>query len=101
MKLFNPNGLISASSNKRFEFANSYNYQNINIIGLAFNGYQSPSLNSLSFTAEPSYSYTNNSIIITLIHAAGSSFNLITYSIILISSTATSNKLLDLQNPCI
>jgi hypothetical protein len=100
VKLFNPNDLISVSSNKRFEFPNSYNYQNITIIGLAFNGYQAPSLNLISFTAEPSYSYNNNSIVITLIHAAGSSFNLITYSIILISSTTTSRRLLDLQNPC-
>lgn len=51
VKLANTNDLISSSSNKRFEFANTYNYQNINIIGLALNGLQAPLLNQLSFTA--------------------------------------------------
>ena len=29
----------------------SYNYQNLNVIGMAFNGFKSPSINKISFTA--------------------------------------------------
>ena len=100
VKLSNPNDLISPSSNKRFEFANTYNYQNLNIIGLALNGLQAPLLNQLSFTAEPTYSYNNNSIIITVIHATGSSFSLITYTIILISPSTAAANLFDLVSQC-
>jgi hypothetical protein len=52
VKLYNTNNdLISASSNKRFTFPNTYNYQNLNVIGMAFNGFKSPSINKISFTA--------------------------------------------------
>lgn len=100
MKLYNTNNeLISASSNKRFTFPNTYNYQNLNVIGMAFNGFKSPSINKMSFTAEPTYSYNNNSVIITVIQSKDSTFNYMTYSIIFVSSTAS--DIIDLQNPCI
>lgn len=71
----------------------------MNVIGLALNGFDWPTISLLNFTAEPTYSFNNNSFVITLIVDGSSNFmNLITYNIIVVNSKASS--LLDLQSPC-
>ncbi len=71
----------------------------MNVIGLALNGFDIPVVSNINFTAEPTYSYDNNTFIITLI-IDGSSYamNLLTYSIMVINSGYP--RLLDLQCPC-
>lgn len=95
----NTNSTLSPTSNKRFEFVNRYNYQNLDAIGLALNGYDAPVIKDIFFTAEPSYSFARNTFIITLITYNNSVFNLLTFSIILTSNTF-SKTLIDLQNIC-
>jgi hypothetical protein len=90
--------MLSPTSNKRFSTPNSYNYQNIYAIGLALSGYQMPSVSQISYTAEPSFSVATNTFFITLTNLNASSFNLLTYTVIVITTAAT--PILDIQNVC-
>ena len=99
VKLYNPNSTLSATSNKRFSFPNVYNYQGMNAIGMALNGFDMAVVNVLNFTVQPTYSYANNSFVVTLIlDPASVSFNLLTYSLFTFNSNY--NTLFDLQNQC-
>jgi hypothetical protein len=100
VKLFNPNDTLSSTTNKRFSFSNIYNYQNINAIGMALNGLNTSLATVLNFIAQPSYSLSNNSFVITLIVDANNTagLTLLAYSIIVIDSSVST--FLDLQSQC-
>ena len=91
---------MSSTTNKRFSFSNVYNYPNINIIGMALNGLNTSSLPTLNFTADPSYSFSNNSFFVTLIvdSSTTAGLTLLAYSIIVVDRTAA--PFMDLQNQC-
>ena len=100
VKLFNANSFISSTTNKRFSFANTYNYQNMNVIGMALNGLDAPDVLILNFTCDPTYSFSNNSFVITLIpDSSNAPMHLLTYSIIVVNSLYPT--MIDLQNACI
>lgn len=89
VNLFNTNSTLSPLTNKVFQMANNYNYQQFNLIGLALNGFQVVTSTTISYTASASYSYSNNTFIITLIQNTGSSFNYMTFTVIIVSNSAS------------
>lgn len=70
------------------------------VIGMALNGFDWPSVNVLNFTAEPTYSYENNSFILTIIvDPSSAAMNVLVYNILAVNSNY--NTIVDLQSPCI
>jgi hypothetical protein len=99
VRLYNQGSTLAATTNKRFSFANLYNYQNMQVVGMALNGFDWPSLNVLNFTAEPTYSYENNSFILTVIVDGGApAMNVLVYNIIVVNSNY--NTIVDLKSSC-
>jgi hypothetical protein len=99
VKLYNPNDMLSSTSNKRFSFPNIYHYSNLNLIGLTLNGLSTSNAQLFNFSVEPSYAFNNNSFVITLlVDPSMTPFNLLTYSILALNSAYPS--LLDLQSQC-
>jgi hypothetical protein len=89
VKLADPTiGNLSSISQKRFQLSNIYNYQNINVIGLALNGFAFNILTYYSFTAQPTYNYVANAFEITLVNAPNSTINMLSYSVIVVTSDA-------------
>ena len=99
IKLLNVNSTLSASNNRRFAFPNLYNYQSMNIIGMALNGFDISTINNINFSLQPTYSFTNNTFIITMFMEFSSNpINLLTYTVMVYNSM--NSDLFDLQNPC-
>ena len=71
----------------------------MNIIGMALNGFDIPNVGNINFTVQPSYSFANNTFMITVIVGTTSNpLNMLTYSIMLFNSA--NSDVFDLQNPC-
>ena len=66
---------------------------------MALNGLDAPNVLTFNFTCDPTYSFNNNSFVITLIvDSSNSPMNLLTYSIIVVSNQHPT--FIDLQSPC-
>lgn len=99
IKLFNANSTLSPSNNRRFAFPNLYNYQSMNIIGMALNGFDISTINNINLSLQPTYSFANNTFIITMLMDSSSNpMNLLTYTVMVYNSM--NSDLFDLQNPC-
>lgn len=71
----------------------------MNIIGMALNGFDIPTISTINFTMQPTYSFTNNTFMITaIIDSSSSPLNLLTYTIMVFNSA--NNDIFDLQNLC-